>query len=309
MNENKNNEPIILGDLKKEKSSKPLFVFIVFALVLGVCFGLPYIGDYLSNADNYLSSIFNKNETNQSNESAESGDIDGIENNVNEIISDDLSVISGSTVLTLNNLTVESIEINDNTINYKVSSSADINLYSGDFYFEVYNQEKDLLGYIKLEGISSLESQIISQSIYFSGSENAQYIKLVEINSSDIDEVSLSNNTLTCSSNNNVYTYVFSDNLLKTINHEQTYNYISDINLYFSELNSAKSKSEIISNFTNCTSSTEDVDAGFKFNASLDLNYISVSDLDEYVDYNYYDLNTVSKIIYFEMKVKGFDCV
>ena len=43
MKSDNSNEPITLGILKKEKSSKPAFVLICFMLLLGTCFGLPYI--------------------------------------------------------------------------------------------------------------------------------------------------------------------------------------------------------------------------------------------------------------------------
>ena len=42
-------EPVVLGRLKKQKSSKPAFVIICFMLLLGTCFGLPYIKDYINS--------------------------------------------------------------------------------------------------------------------------------------------------------------------------------------------------------------------------------------------------------------------
>ena len=43
MKSDNSNEPITLGILKKEKSSKPAFVLICFMLLVGTGFGLPYI--------------------------------------------------------------------------------------------------------------------------------------------------------------------------------------------------------------------------------------------------------------------------
>ena len=54
MKSDNRNEPITLGILKKEKSSKPAFVLICFMLLLGTCFGLPYIKDYINNNNNVL---------------------------------------------------------------------------------------------------------------------------------------------------------------------------------------------------------------------------------------------------------------
>lgn len=49
----------VLGILKKEKSSKPFFVLFVFVLIIGFCFGLPYIKAYLGD-DYTLDSLLNK---------------------------------------------------------------------------------------------------------------------------------------------------------------------------------------------------------------------------------------------------------
>lgn len=54
-----NNEPIILGELKKEKSSKPIFVLVVFSLILGTCFLLPNIKAYMHNNDNSITRFYN----------------------------------------------------------------------------------------------------------------------------------------------------------------------------------------------------------------------------------------------------------
>lgn len=44
-----NKEPIVIGKLKKEKSSKPFLAFLIIFLILGTCFGLPYIKSYFGD--------------------------------------------------------------------------------------------------------------------------------------------------------------------------------------------------------------------------------------------------------------------
>ena len=69
---NNNSQPIVLGELKKEKSSKPFLAIIIFALLLGTCFGLPYIKEYLNTENNsvtffyrkYIKKYFEKDTTN-----------------------------------------------------------------------------------------------------------------------------------------------------------------------------------------------------------------------------------------------------
>ena len=57
---NNNSQPIVLGELKKEKSSKPFLAIIIFALLLGNCFGLPYIKEYLNTENNSVTDFYRK---------------------------------------------------------------------------------------------------------------------------------------------------------------------------------------------------------------------------------------------------------
>ena len=57
---NNNSQPIVLGELKKEKSSKPFLAILIFALLLGTCFGLPYIKEYLNTENNSVTDFYRK---------------------------------------------------------------------------------------------------------------------------------------------------------------------------------------------------------------------------------------------------------
>ena len=57
---NNNSQPIVLGELKKEKSSKPFLAIIIFTLLLGTCFGLPYIKEYLNTENNSVTVFYVK---------------------------------------------------------------------------------------------------------------------------------------------------------------------------------------------------------------------------------------------------------
>lgn len=57
---NNNSQPIVLGELKKEKSSKPFLAIIIFSLLLGTCFGLPYIKEYLNTENNSVTDFYRK---------------------------------------------------------------------------------------------------------------------------------------------------------------------------------------------------------------------------------------------------------
>ena len=58
----KNDNVIVLGTLKKEKSSKPFLVLFIFILLIGTCLAFPYIKAYLGDDFN-LDDLLNRNNT------------------------------------------------------------------------------------------------------------------------------------------------------------------------------------------------------------------------------------------------------
>lgn len=59
----KDDNVILLGTLKKEKSSKPFLVLFIFILLIGTCLAFPYIKAYLGDDFN-LDDLLNRNNTN-----------------------------------------------------------------------------------------------------------------------------------------------------------------------------------------------------------------------------------------------------
>lgn len=58
----KDDNVIVLGTLKKEKSSKPFLVLFIFILLIGTCLAFPYIKAYLGDVFN-LDDLLNRNNT------------------------------------------------------------------------------------------------------------------------------------------------------------------------------------------------------------------------------------------------------
>ena len=58
----KDDNVIVLGTLKKEKSSKPFLVLFIFILLIGTCLAFPYIKAYLGDDFN-LNDLLNRNNT------------------------------------------------------------------------------------------------------------------------------------------------------------------------------------------------------------------------------------------------------
>lgn len=53
------NTPVVLGTLKKEKSSKPIFVLVVFTLMITMVFMFPNIKKYMATNDNAITRFYN----------------------------------------------------------------------------------------------------------------------------------------------------------------------------------------------------------------------------------------------------------
>ena len=203
-NQNNNlniNEPVILGELKKEKSSKPIVAFLVFALVIGICFGLPYIRDYFSSEDNKFTEFVNGFITKYITKDASVPELTDVDEQVNQDsnaeddslendVDDGLILLQNSTILNIDNVFLENISIANNTITYKLSARSEINLDEFNYYLEIYSSNKELLSKIKLNGIARSTSQEKTEPFEFN--EKIYYVKLVNNSSNEnIEQSSL----------------------------------------------------------------------------------------------------------------------
>ena len=183
---NSNNEPIVLGELKKEKSSKPFFVFLVFALVLATCFGLPYIQDYLANGEGPIVDFYNKltgnevvkennNSTNQNNQTTTT-----TTTTKTIKIDESLTLLKSDTTLNLDNVYLQNISIVDKSVSYKIMASTSMNLDEMSYYLEIYDNNGIFLGRIKLNGNIGPASTIQTSSTEFNTS-SSYYVKIVKL--------------------------------------------------------------------------------------------------------------------------------
>ena len=188
MNSN-NNEPIVLGELKKEKSSKPFFVFLVFALVLATCFGLPYIQDYLVNGEGPIVDFYNKltgNEVVSENNNNISNNNSNNDNNSQTTttktikVDESLTLLKSDTTLNLDNVYLQDISIVDKSVSYKIMASSSMNLDEMSYYLEIYDNNGVFLGRIKLYGNIGTISITQTSPIEFN-TFSSYYVKLVKL--------------------------------------------------------------------------------------------------------------------------------
>ncbi len=293
MNSNRN-EPIILGELKKEKSSKPFFAFFIFALVLTTCFGLPYIQDYLANGEGPIVDYYNKLIGKEV-----SSDIQTPTTTTTKTITDkSLVLLKKDTILNIDNVFLQDLGITKNNISFKMMSKSLINLDSLFYYLEIYDNEQTLLSRIKLDGNIGKTSITKSVKTNFNLA-NEYYVKIVNAENENLNDLNV--DVLVCQNGVNSYTYSFTNGELTTVKEEYTKNDKNDIA-------SAKEKSEIIKKIENSTSDVIENDNGYIFTATLDLSRLNLEELGSYLNYNYYNYGVKSKLIKFDMTTKGYDC-
>ena len=210
-----NNEPIILGELKKEKSSKPLFVILVFILVIGTCFYLLNIQYYLINGEGTIPNFYHKlvgNEDEEEEEIITKPTSTTTTTTTTKVVNEKLTLVKKDTILNIDNIYLENISINNNTLSYKITSRIDINLDKSFYFLEIYDSNENLLDTIKLSGTSSTASRVKNIELSFNTNESKYYVRL--FNAANEELTPLNIESLTCQKDNNSYNFKFNNNLL-----------------------------------------------------------------------------------------------
>ncbi len=299
-----NNEPIVLGELKKEKSSKPLFVLFGFALLIGTIFYLPDIQRYLYYGEGVIPNFYRS--------IAGEEEIDDMIINkpttttttTTAAVDDGLTQLRLDKVFNTGDVYLSEIKIADNIISYKISAKSSINLDNNFYYLEIYDENKTLLGTVKLSGNAGSASSKKSQDLSFNANSSKYYLKFYKLEEDSLDNLSV--NSLTCEKSNEKYVYNFGDNLLTSLVHEYTYSN-DDLSVFNDNYAKAESKKSFINNLSNSSCTVTKINSNsYSFRAEIDLN--SVSDFGEYKDVNYFTKNINSKMIKYDMSIKGFDC-
>ncbi|MDD4406773.1 MAG: hypothetical protein PHF30_01895 [Bacilli bacterium] len=301
MDNNNSSEPIILGKLRKEKSSKPIFVFLVFVLIIGITFGLPYIQKYAKNPNTIVGAIYGK--------------FFEVDDSKEEDKTITRHTLNENTSIDFNNIILSNVKINNNKVFYDLVNKTNntIILDSTNYYFNIYNSENELLKSIKLTG--NITNEKTNNEYTFSDFKfkNIAYYGNV-VTFTNYEDIKLKENdlgiaNLTCSISNNTYKYDFNNLSLKSISHNYKYDNVKDINKYLEKYNFYIDKSKKINELAPTTSNTQEKDVGFEFVAAIDLTKVNISDLKEYIDYNYYVLDTPAKKVKYEMEAKGYKCL
>lgn len=296
----------VIGELRKDKIGRPILViqlFVIFGIVL---IGLPIVNSLLNDQSSFLYKMIHPDT--------------GIVNTPTPPITQNEFLdgheeqpLQSGTTMKYENIVMKNFSLAGSSVTFDIYSyNGVLNLDKEAYFLEIYSASTDnLITSVKLTGTYDNQTQRVSLTSYgLSFNGNYTYNgKIVEMTNADYPTHNINSDesgigSMVCTMNNRTIEYVFKNNYLIAIkdNQKVILSEQKDDNAYLNLKGTYETKA---SNLGDIASVEEDFD-GFVFNTYIDLeNYHIPSSV---VDYDYYELDTESKVIYFTSKGKGFDC-
>ena len=147
-------EPIVLGMLKKEKSSKPAVVVTVFLLIAGALLALPYAEAYLKEADNIAGDLYRSVFGDHRPLPEDPGTSDTI-----HFLDKDTKIIFDR------NIRITNVSLDNNVITFYIRHTHEsVDLSAQPYYLEIYGSGENMLQKIRLEGVTESDPVFITHT-------------------------------------------------------------------------------------------------------------------------------------------------
>ena len=301
-------EEVIL-EVKQKKEKGPFGIIALFIILIGFVVFLPQLTPYI---DKYLNKDNKINNNNQDDKKDDKPIVKEVYYKLEEKLTiklDDIE-ISEISIITGDN--------SDYYFKFKLKNTTNKEFdFSKKYYIQIYNNDPTLLSRVKIFDLLPLQAEETRELTLRTKAEalNATQISVSALTETDyppiiLDADEAANQVLTCTSQNEVYTYKLIDYKLKNLNHTSTilttdYLSIDEYNISKSSATLAMDKLNLIEGITALVS---DTDTGYI--TSIDIDYLTVDgrELEKLDKYEYYDLDTQAKVIHFEMKAMGYTC-
>lgn len=280
---------------KKEKNqSNPLFIVIVFMLIIAAFVALPYIK---SKKEKPIIIPSNSNK-----------DI------IIEKISDEQDAMSeylkigekGET--SFNKLKISNPTYDNNQITLTIYSEKDTDLGDLDYYIEFYKDKKEFLFRRSLNGLISSKSSVTITLDKIDITDDV-YIAISHIREDAIPKIKLATDEsgisgVRCTKDNLTYEYDFnSDGLLRVV---KKYSYKdSNLDNFSNKLFEAQKEANKLNEQKGITASV--VESNKEFIYTIELNYLEK--IDNSIDPFFYSKGEQGNIIIFKMNAEGFECL
>lgn len=301
-----NNEPIILGKVKKGSAGKPMVVIIIFLFIGSIILFLPtiinYFGDYsvIDLIKNGQIVDFFKNHSSYINKP-----IGTTYKDENKEISSTKNILNSKTTINSENFSLTNFILEKDSIKFDIKTDKTINFDEHNYYLLITKDNKTL-STIKLTGIVNQTSEFTFDFIKPLETTVELEGKVEKI--TEFPEFTLSSDesglaSLTCQKDNYKIEYILNNNQLIKI--KETFNYLDNGNEteYLNLFEKYTKQTAEINNSNSTATITENYN-GFIFTSDIDLNTYNSKN----INYNYYSLNTKTNKINYEMIAKGYDC-
>lgn len=279
--------PTVIGYLN-EKGASPLFLIIVFGILFVFLYYLPEINVYVeqkrgNDYRNNVPSVPNNNEEEFTQNDA--GKEFSITNDVN---------------ILLNEITLSEFNLEENTLFFKVKNNSNkiVDLSQNEYYLYLKDSDGLVNETIKLDDLVILENS--EQEISFEIVNVSVSKLIIDIFKEDyINEISLVDNKLTCSLEDETYIYEFNNNEIIFESYIYEVNDASESLIY--KYQKQKEKYEEIEGIEINLSSN----FGLLYEIKADLRVVDIAKLK---DDNFFAKNIKAKIIKFKMEENNYSC-
>lgn len=294
-----NNEPIILGKVKKSGASKPILVIIIFLIVGSIILFIPTIANYFG--DYNIVDLIKNGEIVNFFVNHDSYIKKSIVEDDNKKEETKVNYINAKTTIKYNGFYLNNFNINNTSISFNVNKeNIDLDNYG---YYLILKQNNKELEIIKITNDNNI---IFTFNNELTSLVNIEGI-IKEYKENDYPDYKLSSDesglaSMFCTKENDEYEFIFDNNKLTTI--KENYNYIDNGNntTYLKEYDKYNKISNELNDSGIESTITEDIN-GFKFASNVNLK-----EYDKKINNNYYTYNTSVNKVNFDMKAKGFDC-
>ncbi len=295
-------EPVVIGELRKEKIGRPMIVVELAILLIIVLVGLPMVNSMMNDENSVLYKFLNGNNSSTNN---------NVTTSQTYVDAKKEQPLLKTTSMKTGNLILKNFSLYNNTIKMTISSYNNIiNLDESEYYFEILsNQNSNKIAYVKLTGTYDYQEKELEFKTNVNFNSNITYLgKVVLMTDDDYPEYKLETDesgigNLTCKKDDRELDYVFSSD--KLISFSDT-NVVKKAGLTDEEYLSVLGDYKTLTNNLGKSATLEETSEGILFKTSVDLEKGAVPE--SVKDYNYYAVSTNVKKIYYSMTGKGFDC-
>ena len=300
-----NNNAATIGELKPDKQKSPLLMIVLFGLLFAFIIFMP---EAISLVNKYLGTNLNTN-NGVDFSSTDTND----KKDDNNTIDNRIYTISSSLSIKLGDITLSNFTKTQSDDKYIISftiknTSTTAYSFAKKLYLDFYNSTDTFIErrLVETESIASSSTINASTEISKETYDNGLKVEGTLRDQDDYPQVSIASNELKCVKGNQTIKYTFKNDKLISINDSTKYFKTSDIESYSTELINKKMEINKLDNINGVTAVLTEDETGYL--TTININYETAQYSELTYKNKYYDKDTLSKIIDFELKSSGYSC-